>query len=176
MTRRAVAFSTVTIRYSDSWLVGARSRSHFISQDYKFRRLRGRLNVPRREKMIRIFLLVSTGPKKITRDGENTVGTYRALRNMDKAIEPRSVSFQFPGAPFSMGSSPSLSSTPPHHPPPSTTFQFILSCWLARFTTKFPLARRSSLHTLYLPLPPSRPSLLLYSFLSAFLTIFDPLS
>lgn len=82
--------------------------------------------------------------------GENTVGTYRALRNMDKAIEPRSVSFQFPGAPSSMGSSPSLSSTSPYHPPPSTTFQFILSCWLARFTTKFPLARRSSLHTLYL--------------------------
>lgn len=36
-------------------------------QDYKFRWLRGRLNVPMREKMIRIFLPVSTGPKKITR-------------------------------------------------------------------------------------------------------------
>lgn len=103
--------------------------------------------------MIHIFLLVSTELKKITRGGENTVGTYRALRNMDKAIEPRSVSFQFPGAPFSMGSSPSLSSTSPYYLPPSTTFQFILSCWLARFTTKFPLARRSSLHTLYLSLP-----------------------
>lgn len=42
---------------------------------------------------------------------------------------------------------------PSWSPPPSTTFQFILSCWLARFTTKFPLARRSFLHTLYLPFP-----------------------
>ncbi|EFN60713.1 hypothetical protein EAG_09352 [Camponotus floridanus] len=38
--------------------------------------------------------------------GEDTVGTHRTLRNMDKAIEPRSVSFQFPGAPSSMGSNP----------------------------------------------------------------------
>lgn len=88
---------------------------------------------------------------------------------MDKAIEPRFVSFQFPGAPSSIGSSPSLSSSSPYHPPPSTTFQFILSCWLARFTTKFPLARRSSLHTLYLPLPLfcplsySAPSFLVFS-------------
>jgi hypothetical protein len=106
--------------------------------------------------MILIFLFVFPGIEKNHSAGENTVGTHHALQNMDKAIEPRFVSFQFPGAPFSMGSNPSLPRRRlpvPYRPPPSTTFQFILSCWLARFTTKFPLARRSCLRTLYLLLP-----------------------
>lgn len=51
--------------------------------------------------------------KKNHSAGENTVGTHRALRNMDKAIEPRFVSFQFPGAPSSMGSNPSPLPRPP---------------------------------------------------------------
>lgn len=95
------------------------------------------------------------GTEKNHSAGENTVGTHRALRNMDKAIEPRSVSFQFPGASSSISSNPprTFFLPLPSRPPPSTTFQFILSYWLARFTTKFPLARLSSLCTLYLPLP-----------------------
>lgn len=126
--------------------------------------------------MIRIFLLVSTGPKKITRGGENTVGTYRALRNMDKAIEPRSVSFQFPGAPSSMGSSPSLSSSSP----PTTLH-------LRRHSNLFSAAgwhalRPNSLsQDALLSIPYIFPfhysvSLLLCTFFSGLFTIFDLLS
>lgn len=94
--------------------------------------------------------------------GENTVGTHRALRNMDKAIEPRSVSFQFPGAPSSMGSSP----LPLSALPPSTFDDIPIYSQLLAGTLydQIPsLARRSSLYTLYLPFRysvPFRPSLL----------------
>lgn len=100
-----------------------------------------------------IFLLVSAGPKKIT----------RLVRIQSEHIA-RCGTWTKPSSRV-----PSRSNSPGHHPqwvlthpespfpsscpPPSTTFQFILSCWLARFTTKFPLARRSSLCTLYLLLP-----------------------
>lgn len=60
------------------------------------------------------------GTEKNHSAGENTVGTHRALRNMDKAIEPRSVSFQFPGAPFSMGSNPPRTFFLLSPPPPLT--------------------------------------------------------
>lgn len=86
---------------------------------------------------------------------------------------------------------PSRSNSPGHHlqwvlthpgspfpsscPPPSTTFQFILSCWLARFTTKFPLARRSVpyIFSFRYSVPPSLSS---SHHASCLLSIFDPLS
>lgn len=106
--------------------------------------------------MIRIFLPVTTGPKKIT----------RVVKIQSEHIARRGTwtkpSSRVPSRSNSPGHHPQwVLAHPfsPYHPPPSTTFQFILSCWLARFTTKFPLARRSSLHTLYLPLPLLRLSL-----------------
>lgn len=67
--------------------------------------------------MIRIFLPRFLGTEKNHSAGENTVGAHRARRNMDKAIEPHSVSFQFPGAPSSMGFSPSSPSSATSSPP-----------------------------------------------------------
>ena len=69
-------------------------------------------------------------------------GTWEKASQPAQRAEPRSVSFQFPAASSPMGFLRS-----PSDPPPtagvvspyasSTTFQFILSCWLARFTPNF---------------------------------------
>lgn len=150
---------------------------HFISRDYKFGGYGsgGRLNVPTGEQMIRISLPRFLGNrKKITRLARKYIrstsrtaehGQKPSSRIPSRSNSPGHHRQWVPARPStSSPTPPSLSvrspSSPFDRPPPSTTFQFILSCWLARFTTKFPLARRSSLRkTLYLPPPLFYPAL-----------------
>jgi len=133
--------------------------------------------------MIRIFLPRFLGIEKNHSADENTVGGHIARGTWTEpssGIPSRSNSPGYhpqwvPAHPSGSPPPQFAPSSPFDRPPPSTTFQFILSCWLARFTTKFPLARRSSL---YLPLPLFYPALARPARFSPFwpLSIFDPLS
>lgn len=99
--------------------------------------------------------------KKNHSAGEDTVGTHRTLRNMDKAIEPRSVSFQFPGAPSSMGSNPPRISFSLFLP---TTFDDIpIYSQLLAGTLYDQIPSRKTLFPLY---PISSPSVILFPSLS----------
>lgn len=119
-----------------------------------------------RERMIRTSFFSSfRRTKKNHSAGEDTVGTHCTLRNMDKAIEPRSVSFQFPGAPSSMGSNPTRISFSLFLP---TTFDDIpIYSQLLAGTLYDQIPSRKTLFPLY---PISSPSVILFSSFSLFLS------